>query len=289
MAARPGIPQILSFKADRGELAAGRRHWSYAKEALAVSGPQIGWDWNPWLGGLLAEAKGRADEALGALLAACERFDRDGMATSLLRIAPDAIRLALELEQHDEADRIARACERLSAIAQPASVRGAILRCRGVASGDLTSLLRGVAAYRESPRKLEQAAAFEDTARALCKQGRRAEAVPLLEDALESYEHAAAGVDEARALALLRAIGIRKGRRGRRDRPATGWESLTGSELRVVRLVAAGNSNPAIAAKLYISRHTVETHLRHILTKLGASSRVEVAAEAARRGYTSNT
>lgn len=273
----------------RGEPAAGRRHWSYAREALDVSGPQIGGDWTPWLGGLVAEAEGRPDEALAGLLAASERFERGGMVTSLLRIAPDAIRLAIGRDRHDQADRIARGCERLSAITQPASVRGTILRCRGLASGDVATLLRAVEAYRESPRKLERAAALEDGGRALCNEGRGSEAAPLLEEALAAYENAAASVDEARSRALLRAVGVRKGRRGPRGRPATGWDSLTGTELRVVRLVANGDSNPAIAAKLYISRHTVETHLRHILTKLGASSRVEVAAEAARRGYTSMT
>jgi hypothetical protein len=43
-----------------------------------------------------------------------------------------------------------------------------------------------------------------------------------------------------------------------------------------------GRSNPDIAAELFLSRNTVQTHVSHILAKLGAQSRVEIAAEARR-------
>jgi DNA-binding CsgD family transcriptional regulator len=60
-------------------------------------------------------------------------------------------------------------------------------------------------------------------------------------------------------------------------RPATGWEALTPTERTVAGLVAQGLSNPDIAGRLHISRRTVETHVAHVLTKLSARSRVEVA------------
>jgi predicted ATPase/DNA-binding CsgD family transcriptional regulator len=71
--------------------------------------------------------------------------------------------------------------------------------------------------------------------------------------------------------------------RGARSRPALGWDSLTPTELTVAHAVAEGLSNPQIAARMFISRRTVTTHLTSIFHKLGISSRAELAARAARR------
>jgi DNA-binding CsgD family transcriptional regulator len=71
--------------------------------------------------------------------------------------------------------------------------------------------------------------------------------------------------------------------RGERKRPSTGWASLTPSELEVARLVGEHLSNPEIAARLFVSRATVKTHLVHIFSKLGIESRSELAAQAIRR------
>jgi DNA-binding CsgD family transcriptional regulator len=52
--------------------------------------------------------------------------------------------------------------------------------------------------------------------------------------------------------------------------------------MRIAQLVAEGLSNPEIAERLFISRHTVESHLKHIFTKLRIGSRVELATIALR-------
>jgi DNA-binding CsgD family transcriptional regulator len=70
--------------------------------------------------------------------------------------------------------------------------------------------------------------------------------------------------------------------RARSGRAATGWGSLTEAEHSVAALVAEGLSNPAIATRLFVSRHTVESHLKHAYAKLGISSRVELAGLALR-------
>jgi DNA-binding NarL/FixJ family response regulator len=59
---------------------------------------------------------------------------------------------------------------------------------------------------------------------------------------------------------------------------------LTGRELEVLRLVADGLTNQAIAEKLFVSDHTVHRHLANILNKLSVSSRAAAVAQAARRG-----
>jgi DNA-binding CsgD family transcriptional regulator len=68
-----------------------------------------------------------------------------------------------------------------------------------------------------------------------------------------------------------------------RKRPASGWESLTPTELEVVELVAEGLTNPQIGQRLFISAGTAKIHLQHVFEKLGVHSRSEVAVLAARR------
>ena len=72
-------------------------------------------------------------------------------------------------------------------------------------------------------------------------------------------------------------LGIRRGIRGPRRRPAFGWDALTPVELTIAEQVAHGRSNPDIAADLFLSRRTVQSHVSHILAKLGARARVDIA------------
>ena len=59
------------------------------------------------------------------------------------------------------------------------------------------------------------------------------------------------------------------------------WAPLTGREFEVARLVASGGTNGAIAEELGIAKRTVASHVEHILDKLGAERRTEIAAWAA--------
>jgi DNA-binding CsgD family transcriptional regulator len=54
----------------------------------------------------------------------------------------------------------------------------------------------------------------------------------------------------------------------------SGWDSLTETEHTVASMVAEGLSNQEVANRMFISRHTVDFHLRHIFGKLGIDSRV---------------
>jgi predicted ATPase/DNA-binding CsgD family transcriptional regulator len=94
----------------------------------------------------------------------------------------------------------------------------------------------------------------------------------------------AAAWAEGAMLSAEQAIAYAARGRGERKRPATGWASLTPSEREVVRLVGEHLSNPEIAARLFVSRATIKTHLVHIFAKLGVDSRSALAAEALRRG-----
>jgi DNA-binding CsgD family transcriptional regulator len=64
----------------------------------------------------------------------------------------------------------------------------------------------------------------------------------------------------------------------RRNRPPSGWASLTATERTLASIVGQGLTNKQAAARLFVSRHTVDSHLRHIFRKLDINSRVELAA-----------
>jgi DNA-binding CsgD family transcriptional regulator len=106
-------------------------------------------------------------------------------------------------------------------------------------------------------------------------------AIAVLRDTMGENDFDAAYAEGA-ALSTVEAIAYAQRGRGERKRPSTGWASLTPAELDVVRLVSEGLGNKDIAARLFISPRTVETHLTHIYSKLGLASRVQLAQEAVR-------
>ncbi len=200
---------------------------------------------------------------------------------------PDAgarlVRLALRVGEPQLASLATSATQRLASDNPTVvSMQAAAAHCDGLLAGDAQRLVTAAATYRLSPRPLARASACEDAGAALQAAGSRPRAVQLVEEALGIYQEVGAAWDAARASKRLQSLGVRARRRLRPDRPATGWESLTQAERSVAELVAKGMPNPAVAAQLFISRHTVDSHLRHIFDKLDIRSRVELAAIVAR-------
>ena len=107
------------------------------------------------------------------------------------------------------------------------------------------------------------------------------------QDALGENDFDAAWA-EGLALSIQEAIAYAQRGRGERKRASSGWASLTRAELDVVRLVSDGLSNKEVAARLFVSPRTVQAHLTHIYTKLGLTSRVQLAQEAAKHGVTTD-
>lgn len=88
---------------------------------------------------------------------------------------------------------------------------------------------------------------------------------------------------EGETLALADAIAYARRGRGPRARPASGWGSLTPSEIEVADLAASGMSNPQIASQLFMSRSTVKMHLSSVYLKLRIANRTELAGAMAMR------
>jgi DNA-binding CsgD family transcriptional regulator len=236
-----------------------------------------------WLLALQAMARGEpavAREELAAL-----GHDAD---TSLLPLLardvcdePQLVRLAIAADDEDLAERAvttAEDCERLNP--GVGLIAGTASHARGLLREDVDELMTAVELFQDGPRPLVLASALEDFGRQLAKRKRREQAVAALGRALEIYARTGASWDESRARVRLRELGVRR-RLVAAQRPERGWEALTESELKAVQLVAAGMTNRQAANKLYLSPHTVGTHLRHAFTKLGVNSRVELARMAA--------
>jgi DNA-binding CsgD family transcriptional regulator/tetratricopeptide (TPR) repeat protein len=269
----------------RGDLPGAGLAVAAAERELAATGTQLGWDWLLWANALLLEARGQPEASLTTLCRAWDACTGQELVSTLPLFAADLVRHAIGADDRRRAEQATTVIEELAG-RNPgvATLTGAALRCRGLLEDDAEVLLRSAAAYRAGPRPLERALACEDAAWALGRVGRVGEARQVFEEATGLYEGLGASWDLARAAARLRGLGVRPGRRGPRKRPRSGWDSLTATELTVVRLVAEGLTNPEIADRMFISRGTVHTHVSHILAKLGLGSRVGLAAEASRRG-----
>ena len=275
---------VLSLiKLHRNDIAGAVSAAETATGALAATGRRYLSQWAPWALALTLEADGRYADAFAALAQACDECATIGVMIEYRVLGPDLVRLALAVGDTRRARDVSVSVAELAARNDVPSLAGAALRCQGLLEDDAETLQAAVDAYARSPRLLELALACEDAGAAYARRGRVDQARPLLDRALEIYERLGAARDLARAEAVLRGAGIRRGRRGTRSRPRYGWPSLTSTEQTVARLVAEGLSNPQVGDRLYVSRRTVQTHLAHVFTKLDITSRTQLAAEVAQQ------
>lgn len=267
----------------RDDLAGAGRAMLDAEKTLAVAGPQYRAHWLLWAKAMLDEATGNREGALAALGEAWRLCVMAGTAGEFPVLGPDLVRLTLASGDPERAVAVAsQVREAATGIGAPWA-EGAACRCRGLVEDDPDVLLNAVKVLQTSPRPLLLAVANEEAGHALEMHGRSAEAVAAFQEALRIYDGLGALRDIRRVEASLRHLGIRRGGRGPRHRPDRGWESLTRAEMDVVRLVVEGLSNREVAERLFVSPRTVETHLAHVFTKLGISSRRELRSQAVRR------
>jgi DNA-binding CsgD family transcriptional regulator len=270
---------LARFDALRGRHALGVRRLG---EARRIAGPLGTPGLVPFEGaarGALHLAAGEPVPAIGCLETAREFCARTGLDHSdFLPWAPDLIEAYWCAEQPELArDRLAEFADRAGAAGLIGPL-AAVERCRALLAADPaeaeTHFRAALARYEQLPgaaQPFDVARTRLLLARTLRRNRRRAEARPLLRSALAVFERLDAVPFARQAVAELAAAGERF------PKPADSpMQLLTAQELQVARAVAEGRSNPEVAAALFISRKTVESHLSSAYRKLGLHSRTQL-------------
>ena len=215
-------------------------------------------------------AQGKGDAALAAVRRAVGETDEQRRRAALL---PAYVEIALAVGEVEDAGRASAELSSISDLhgsdalgAISAYARGAVALARGEASDALTALRGSLQAWQEPGAPYEAArVASSSGSRAPCSAtttARRSSWKPL-----QRFEGLGARPDLARLDSLVAP--------GASDDDTHG---LTPRELEVLRLVASGQTNKAIAASLVLSERTVDRHVSNIYAKLGVSSRAAATA-----------
>ncbi|MEV6288645.1 AAA family ATPase [Kribbella sp. NPDC051770] len=213
---------------------------------------------------------GQYDAALAAARSACEYDDLGVYGFTLIELVEAAVRSGVR----DEAEDALRRLEERTSAAGTEWALGVQARSRALLSdGDAAE-----ESYREALTQLGRTRVTVQLARAhlvygewLRRSNRRVDARQQLRTAYELFVGIGAQSYAERARRELAAVGdIARGR------GEVSLGVLTRQESQIARLAREGLTNPAIGAELYLSRHTVEWHLRKVFTKLGINSRKQL-------------
>ncbi|WP_028799962.1 helix-turn-helix transcriptional regulator [Streptomyces sp. 142MFCol3.1] len=210
------------------------------------------------------------------------RFYEQDAAADLLTLPPglwpQLASVALRANDRSRAEALLTTLEHLSPRdVFDRAVAASVTHVRGLLRAGPEALEQAAKGHELTQRPLAAADAEEAMAGRALEEGRPGEAAASLQRALTRAVACKATGDVRRLQARLDQVGLRSESHRRRTAVASsGWESLTTSELRVVQLVTEGLTNRAVADRLHLSPHTVNSHLRHVFGKLGVNTRVEL-------------
>ncbi|MGP0048523.1 MAG: helix-turn-helix transcriptional regulator [Solirubrobacteraceae bacterium] len=241
-----------------------------------------------WLLALLAMATGDPGAAHASLCALGEE-----QRTSILPVFPidvtdeiPLVRIALAAGDDELAEVAAAQAERRAQLnPRVATIVATAAHVRGLLTSNIEEFERAVELFATGPRPVVRGYALEDLGVARARAGAVDAAIEAFDAALVLYAEAGARWDAGRVRGRLRDQGVRR-RLVPRERAETGWEAMTDSELAVARLVAHGLTNREVAEQLFVSPHTVSSHLRSIFAKLNINSRLALARIAAEHDTT---
>jgi DNA-binding CsgD family transcriptional regulator len=253
----------------QGEIHRLRGHFG-AAEAAYREASRLGFEPQPGLA-LLRLAQGEPHAAASTIRRVVAESHEAGERAGIL---PAYIEIMLAL---DDIEAARDACRELEAIAAgqergalgalAAQARGAVELAAGDAFSALASLRHAGAVWQDLRAPYEAARVRELAGRAC----RALDDEDTAELELEASRAAYSGLGASADLARLRSLG---------GRPRGDAHELTDRELEVLRYLAAGDTNKAIAGELVLSERTVDRHVSNIFAKLGVSSRTAATAYA---------
>jgi DNA-binding NarL/FixJ family response regulator len=147
----------------------------------------------------------------------------------------------------------------------------------GDPAGAARAAEQSIAAGTAIGATLQAAYARSLLGRALAAAGDRRGAIEVLRHAERELDACGSARMRDEARRELRRLGARAEVRGPATAGDAGLGSLTDREREISKLITEGLTNKQIAAQLFLSEKTIESHIRNVFHKLGASSRLEVA------------
>ncbi len=224
----------------------------------------------------LALARGERDRLPGLIARATPRLpDRRSPVVANGALGIHALRALLVADELKLAAHVARLHAEVAA-ANPgvASRQGWALHAAGLVEHDAGRLKAARSAYKKAGRKGMLGWLALDLGDLHAAQGRA-------EDSAEAHRLAARIFVDQSATGAARSANARLEGSSPAAAPAVTadpWLTLTKSELRVMKLIVGGMTNREAADELFLSPHTVDTHLRHVFEKVGVNSRVRLSS-----------
>ncbi|WP_203417000.1 ATP-binding protein [Jiangella ureilytica] len=268
----------IALAAFRGDQQHARPLIDMARTDAAARGEGMVVALTHWAGAVLCNGNGDYPAALAHCRDLLEPAEQDGRVTlAPTGIQPSTWALAELVEAAVRCDDLATAAAAAARLAEVAAASGTdwALGVSARCAAQLDAGDRVESLYREATDRLERTGARVDLARAqllygewLRRSSRRTDAREFLRPAHASLAAMGVRAFAERARRELAGTGETVRRRAAHTR-----QELTAQELHIARLAAEGRTNPEIGAELYLSRHTVEWHLRKVFAKLDVTSR----------------
>jgi len=241
-------------------------------EDVTRRGEGVGITFAEWASAVLSNGLSRYGQAAAAAQRACSYRDDLG---SLLWTTVELIEAGVRTSLADAAASAYAQLEEMTSAGGTDWGLGIRARSRALLSeGETAERL-----YRESIARLGKTRLRVDLARAhllygewLRRERRRLDAREQLRTAHEMFDAMGTAGFAERAIRELQATGVTA---RKRTQPAS-YAELTAQESRIAQLARDGLSNPEIGARLFISAHTVQYHLRKVFAKLGITSRSQL-------------